>query len=163
MGYADQQLSPFPGSSSGEVNGPVFGHNIVALAAWVSDDLPVKMGDNAGRDSSLFICKCRGHADKCFSSMCHGSAGEIVKLSAGPADVAQAGALRIDLPIQIHRDAVIYGDHIVLSGDRLGSIHILQRFNDHTGVTVHPVIEFSGSENDSRNALSGPEGLITIS
>ena len=141
MGDADKHLRPLPGSPPGQVNCAVFGDHIVALTARVGDDLPVEIGNDAGRSDTFFIYMSRGHADEGLAAARHSRPGEIIQLPAGPADMAQAGTLSVDLSVEIYGNTVVDGDHFVLSGDRLCRVHIFQRLDDHPWIAVHPVIK----------------------
>ena len=162
VGDADEHLGPLPGGAAGQVDGAVFGDDVIALAAGVGDDLAVEVGEDAGAAPAFFVHVGGVHADKGLAAAGHGGAGQVVQLAAGPADVAEAGALGVDLSVEVDGDAVVDRDHLVLAGDDLGGVHIFQGLDDDAGVAVHPVIEGLGSENDAGDALAGAEGLAFV-
>ena len=98
--------------------------NVVGLAAGVRYDIALEMGDDIGMAFALLVNEEGVHADKGFAASGHGCPREIIQLAACPADLPQPRALRVYLSVKIHRDAAVYGHHVIQLGDVLRRVHI---------------------------------------
>ena len=163
MGDGDQLLRPFPRGAAHQTHAAILGDDVVRLAAGVGDDVAGgQQRVDAGLDVALLIREGGGQADKRLAAAGQCRALQEVQLTAGAADLADAGAFGADLTVQIHGNAVVDGNEVVLLAHVGGVVAVADGVRDHAGVLPDPVVQVGRADGKTEDALVAVELLLVV-
>ena len=119
----------------------------------------VQEGDDLG---DLALAGGGGHGHDGPAALAHIGPPDKVNLATHPGDLPQAHGGGDHLPHQVNLHAGVDGDQVVILGNDIGIVDILDRVHGHGGVVVHVVVEAAGAHEEGGHALAPVEGLLLV-
>ena len=139
MSNLDQCLGAFAERFASQTGDSVFGHHVIHIVARGCDRGAFGQCGYDPRSRTVFCRRRHGH--DAFSASRPHAATYIIYLTARPADLLQANALRRNLTGKIDRKTTVDADHPIVLRNYPRVIHILRRIHLHVGVMIHKVIQ----------------------
>ena len=76
---------------------------------------------------AVLVCSCRVCADEALSSLGQECSEHEVELSAGSADMSEAGALSAHLAKKVNSDTAVYRNEVVKRRNRMDAVNVIYR------------------------------------
>ena len=157
VGDADEVLGAVLEGASFEACDAVFGADVVDVVARGADG--GAFGEE-GLDARDFAAGGgAGHGDDGLALAGERGAADEVHLAADAAVLADADGLAGHLPLQVHLEAGVDGDHAVVLRDDEGVVDVVDRVKLHVGVLVDEVVELACAHDEGDHGLAAVEGL----
>ena len=139
MGDGDEALGPLPKGLPLQVGDAVLGDDVVHIVP--GGRYRRAMGEEGHDAGHLAAGSGGGHGDDRLAARAHAGAAHEIHLAAHPAELPEPDGLGAHLAHEVHFDAGVDGNHLVVLHDHHGVVHVIHRVELHQRVVVHEIVE----------------------